>query len=89
MAAFEIMAAIRHHKFPVCTRMALEQLATIYLRGGVASIPGLASNGDDIEEQIVAEFIIFKNTKKVLLSYGLYIFILLAQFDHFRNSLPP
>ena len=66
MSAFDIVAALRQQKFPDCTRMAIEKLATIYLHGGTTTIPGLASGADDLEEQIVAEFITFKNTKKVL-----------------------
>jgi hypothetical protein len=65
MSAYEMIAALRQQKFPDCTRMAIEQLATIYVHGGITTIPGLATNADEIEEQIVAEFIIFKNTKKV------------------------
>jgi hypothetical protein len=65
MSAYDIIAALRQQKFPDCTRMAVEQLATIYLHGGKTTIPGLAASADEIEEQIVAEFIIFKNTRKV------------------------
>jgi hypothetical protein len=65
MSAYDMIAALRQQKFPDCTRTAVEQLATIYLHGGKAGIPGLAASADEIEEQVVAEFIIFKNTRKV------------------------
>jgi len=52
----DIVQSLRHYDFPECTRMALEQLASL-LNHGNTGIPGLGVANEDLAEQVVGEFI--------------------------------
>jgi hypothetical protein len=81
-SVYDLIATLRTLRFPECARAALEQLASIHQRGGFSSLPGVGAEADEIESQIIKEFVLFQSSKRVILKCNFFI-----QMGHFSKFL--